>query len=160
MGKFSFLVVIMGLTFLSGCNKETGGGLTDIEQFNHDIVVIDNWITANNIADTLHHPTKIVYTINEKGAGTIKPRLSDNITVTYEGRILESGEVFDSRTELSINLNETILGWQIMVQEMRDGDKFTIYLQSYYGYEKKGVPDRIPPNTVLAFDIELVRING
>jgi FKBP-type peptidyl-prolyl cis-trans isomerase len=156
--RLSYLLVVAGVILLSGCKEEVK--LTELERFNLDSDVIDNWIGINGIADTLHHPTKIVYTINKKGSGTIKPRLSDKVVVTYEGRLLESGKIFDSNTELSIELGSTILGWQIMVQEMRDGDEFTIYLQSFYGYADKGSGDLIPPNTVIAFDIELVRIEG
>ncbi len=155
------LVLLMGATlliFAAGCKEEVL--LTELEQFNLELARIDSWIAENGITDTLHHPTKIVYTINKQGTGTIKPRLTDNIFVAYEGRFLESGEVFDSSTGFSVILNETILGWKIMVQEMRDGDKFTIYLPSFYGYGTEGFGERIPPNSTIVFDIELIRIEG
>jgi len=153
----SFLILVLSVIFF-GCKQTTVTPISDVEQLKIDLDKIDNYIAENGITDTLIHPTKIRYTIDKKGTG-LKPRLSDVIRVAYTGRFLETDEVFDSNTSLDIVLSQTILGWQIMVQEMQEGDKYTIYLPSYFGYGPKG-QGSIPPASVLIFDIELIRVGN
>ncbi len=151
-----FLILLSGLFF--GCKEPVVDKLSDVEQLELDLEKIDNYLAANGITDTLIHPTKIRYTINKKGNG-LSPQLSDPIRVNYVGKLLDTGEVFDSNTSLDIILSQTILGWQIMVQEMQEGDQFTIYLPSFFGYADEG-QGPVPPNAVLIFDIELIRVGN
>ena len=51
-----------------------------------------------------------------------------------------------------------IPGFDIMVQDMKVGEKRTVVLPPDYAYGKNGYPGVIPPNSYLAFDIELVSI--
>ena len=152
-------VLIAGLMmFTLGCSDPAEEDEFDVEaQFSTDLDLIDNWITENAITDTLHHWTKIRYTINQQGDG-IKAQPADAVKVKYEGRFLD-GEVFDSNEsyDFVLNTGSVILGWYYMVQEMREGDEFTIYLPSFYAYGPNG-SGSIPPNTVIVFDITLIRV--
>ena len=151
--------LVIGLMIFSiGCSTSTDEDVfSEIEQFNTDLELIDNWITLNGIADTLHHESEIRYTVNTAGTGDVYPERYDVIKISYEGRYLESGIVFDSGTNFETVLSRTIYGWQIMVQDMREGDEFTIYLPSLYAYGRYG-NGIIPPSSVLVFDIKLIRI--
>ena len=153
-------VLVAGLMMITfGCSDPAEEDPFDVDaQFSTDIDLIDDWITENAITDTLHHWTKIRYTINQKGDG-IRAQPSDPVKVSYEGRFLD-GEVFDSSESFQFVLNSgsVILGWFYMVQEMEEGDEFTIYLPSFYAYGPTGSYPTIPPNTVLVFDIKLIRV--
>lgn len=158
MKRFSFLIIITGLFI--GCSPTVDNSLSDEEQYKLDLELIDTWIAENGITDTLHHSTGIRYTINQQRAG-IKLQVADQITVSYEGRFLESGVVFDSSNSLGpqvFNASAFISGWYYMLLEMREGDNFTIYLPSFYAYGSRGSQPNIPPNSVLVFDIGLIRI--
>ena len=151
-------VVLVGLIVFSiGCKPEEVS-ISELEQFNIDLALIDNWITDNAITDTLHHSSEIRYTINQTGTG-LRPLLSDTVYVEYEGRFLDTGEVFDSSTGFSFRLDQTILGWQVMLSDMEEGDDYTIYLPSFFAYGTAG-SSIIPPNAVLVFDIHLIRVSN
>ncbi|MEN8250577.1 MAG: FKBP-type peptidyl-prolyl cis-trans isomerase [Bacteroidota bacterium] len=151
----AILVVGFGLLFFA-CDEEEA--LSVVEQYNLEQEKIDNYLTENGITDTLiHNPSNIRYTINAIGDG-ITPLLSDSIYVDYEGRFLDTEEIFDGNEELGMILGQTILGWQVMVSEMREGDDYTIYLPSYYAYGTHGSGSTIPANATLIFDIRLIRV--
>jgi FKBP-type peptidyl-prolyl cis-trans isomerase FkpA len=159
--KNIIFLFIGSMIFSSGCTdlNVLPVPLSEAEQLVIDLELIDNWIAENGIQDVQIHSSKIRYTINEIGAGTIAPKLSDIVKVNYEGRFLDTGTKFDGNPSLDFILSQTIPGWQIMVQEMKEGDSFTIYLPSAYGYGNRGSgPGGIPPNTVIVFDIKLLKI--
>ncbi len=158
MKRAGVFLILTSMVFF-GCKDPVTNRLSDVEQLELDLQKIDNYLMENGITDTLIHPTKIRYTINKTGNG-LSPRLSDPIRVSYTGRLLETGVVFDSNSSADLILSQTILGWQIMVQQMREGDQYTIYLPSFFGYADEGSPPTIPPNAVLIFDIELIRVGN
>lgn len=152
--------LFIGFIFFSlGCSSTVDeDAFSEVEQFKIDLALIDDWLSENNKAgDTLHHYSEIRYTINEVGTGTESPERHDVVKVTYEGRYLETGEVFDSNGSFETVLSQTIQGWQFMVPEMVVGDDYTIYIPSQYCYGRYGSPS-IAPNTVLVFDIKLLRV--
>ena len=87
------------------------------------------------------------------------PVASDTVTVKYTGMFTD-GQVFDSsgEREVSFGLQQVIPGWTEGLQLMSVGDKFKFYLHQDLAYGAGGVGS-IPPNSVLVFDVELLKIN-
>jgi FKBP-type peptidyl-prolyl cis-trans isomerase len=87
------------------------------------------------------------------------PLLSDNITVHYHGTHID-GTVFDSSVErnkpLTAPVNAMVPGWQEALQRMPLGAKWKIYVPPHLAYGEKGVSGRIPPHSVLVFELELL----
>jgi FKBP-type peptidyl-prolyl cis-trans isomerase len=157
MKKLSIFLIAIGLSFACSTDNTIDNTISAEEQLAIDIALIDNWLADTTIADIIEHPTGIRYTINEVGTGTTTPRLSDVVEANYEGRYLETGGVFDRGIGSAFILSQTIWGWQIMVPEMKEGGKITIYLPSLYAYGSRG-NSSIPPNALLVFDIELIQV--
>ena len=155
--RFGFLIIITGLFF--GCSPTVDNSLTDEEQYKLDLELIDAYILENEIQDVLIHSSDIRYTIKETGGG-ISPDASDIVKVDYIGKFLENDVVFDSNAGIEFVLSQTIAAWVIMVQEMQEGDSYTIYVPSIYAYGRNGSQPNIPPNSVLIFDIKLIRVGG
>lgn len=90
-----------------------------------------------------------------------KPVATDTVTVHYKGTFL-NGETFDSsydRGEPAVfPLNRVIKGWTEGVQLMSVGSKFKFTIPSDLAYGPNGNPPRIPGNSVLEFEIELLEI--
>jgi FKBP-type peptidyl-prolyl cis-trans isomerase len=159
MKKLNILLILVVLSF--GCNDNNIiEPISEAEQLEIDLDLIDNWLADSSITNVLHHPTEIRYTINKQGSG-VPARVADVLRVKYEGRFLDTGLVFDSNETFDFVLNSgsIILGWFFMLQEMREGDEFTIYIPSKYAYGTRG-SGTIPPNTVIVFDIELIRVGN
>ncbi len=90
-----------------------------------------------------------------------KPVATDTVKVHYKGTFL-NGEEFDSsykRNQPAVfGLNRVIRGWTEGVQLMSVGAKFKFTIPSDLAYGPNGNPPRIPGNSVLEFEIELLEI--
>ncbi len=102
----------------------------------------------------------IQYVVLQAGEGE-KPAASDTVKVHYKGTFI-NGETFDSsydRNEPAIfPLNRVIKGWTEGVQLMPVGSKYKFTIPADLAYGKNGQPPRIPGNSVLEFEIELLEI--
>tara|TARA_R110000744_G_scaffold226508_1_gene344837 strand:+ start:82 stop:840 length:759 start_codon:yes stop_codon:yes gene_type:complete len=90
-----------------------------------------------------------------------KPAATDTVKVHYVGTFL-NGETFDSSRERGepavFPLNRVISGWTEGVQLMSVGSTFKFTIPSDLAYGPNGNPPRIPGNSVLQFEIELLEI--
>ncbi len=101
------------------------------------------------------------YEVLQSGSGETHPTASSTVRVHYHGTLID-GTVFDSSVErgetISFPLNRVIPGWTEGVQLMKVGDKFRFYIPSNLGYGERSA-GKIPPGSVLIFDVELFEIN-
>ncbi len=125
----------------------------DNPRLKSDVSYIQSYLNENELT-AVRHPSGIFYNIIEQGTGPY-PSFGSNIMVTYEGRIIETQEVFDGNTGSIFQLSRLIVGWQIGLQELREGGSMNLYVPSTFGYGETGAGTTIPPNTNLEFDIEL-----
>lgn len=100
------------------------------------------------------------YKILKEGKGT-KPEETSEVTVHYEGRLLD-GKVFDSSYErnqpATFQLNQVIRGWTEGLKMMPQGSTWELYIPADMAYGPGGIPGRIGPNEVLAFKVELLEV--
>jgi len=88
----------------------------------------------------------------------------DRVTVHYVGT-LPDGSVFDSSRQrdkpLQFRLGEgrVIAGWDEGVVGMAVGSIRRLTVPPELGYGDEGVPGKIPPDTVLVFEVELLAVN-
>lgn len=80
------------------------------------------------------------------------------VVVHYKGSF-PNGEIFDQSQEApaEFNLNQVIPGWTEGMQLMSAGDKYQFFIHPELAYGAGGV-GRIPPNSVLIFEVELLEI--
>jgi FKBP-type peptidyl-prolyl cis-trans isomerase FkpA len=97
-----------------------------------------------------------------KDADGPKPSATDNVTVHYKGTLTD-GTVFDSSYDrgqpATFPLNRVIKGWTEGVQLMSPGSKYKFTSPPELGYGAAGAGGKIPPNSVLVFEVELIKIN-
>ena len=103
------------------------------------------------------------YQVLKQGTGTVSPKATDSVTVTYTGTLLD-GTVFDSTSQhggqpISFPLNQVIHGWTEGLQLMHVGDKFKFVIPPDLAYGANPPTPAIPPNSTLVFEVELVGIN-
>ena len=107
-------------------------------------------------------PDGLQYKIVTSGpAGGEKPRAQDEVKVNYEGSLL-SGEVFDSSDKhggpATFVLDEVIPGWTEVMQLMRPGDEWVVWIPPQLGYGDEAKGAAIPANSVLKFRVQLLGV--
>ena len=97
----------------------------------------------------------------QTGAGTVHPKVTDKVTVHYEGSLAD-GTIFDSSIKrgepISFGLERVIAGWKEGLPLMVVGDKTRFFIPPSLAYGEQWAGD-IPPNSALIFDVELLEIN-
>ena len=100
------------------------------------------------------------YEIVRKGSGK-SPSAEDKVEVHYRGTLID-GKEFDSsysrNQSISFPLNGVIKGWTEGLQLMKEGAKYKFYIPSELAYGSAGTPG-IPPDSVLIFEVELIKVN-
>ncbi|MDD4213758.1 MAG: FKBP-type peptidyl-prolyl cis-trans isomerase [Bacteroidales bacterium] len=111
--------------------------------------------------DIVELPSGLQYKIIKQGDGS-KPGPEDEVTVHYEGRLLD-GTIFDSSYErgepISFSLNGVIKGWTEGLQLMNTGSTYELFIPSELAYGERGV-GQIPGGAMLIFKVELISINN
>jgi len=101
------------------------------------------------------------YQVLKQGTGTASPKATDTVKVHYHGTLL-NGTVFDSSVErgepISFPLNAVIPGWTEGLQLMKVGDKFKFEIPPNLAYGPNSPSPKIPPNSTLVFEVELLGI--
>lgn len=91
------------------------------------------------------------------------PTVSDSVTVHYRGTLTD-GTVFDSSIDRGVpatfGVGQVIPGWTEALQLMKPGDKWLLHIPARLAYGARAVGDKIPANSDLIFQVELLQIVG
>lgn len=103
----------------------------------------------------------IYYKTTKEGSGS-KIGGKRAVAVEYKGYFV-SGQVFDQSKgrgslEFTTAGGQMIPGFDIMVQDMKLGEKRTIVLPPSQAYGESGIPGVIPGGAYIAFDVELTKV--
>jgi len=105
-------------------------------------------------------PTGLQYLILNKGDGK-KPGIKDKVKVNYTGMLLD-GKIFDSSMEKGLPsiflVTGVIKGWTEALLMMPEGSKWKLYVPAKLAYGEHTINGRIPPNSILIFEVELMAI--
>jgi len=130
------------------------------KQIGIDDKLIQDYIAANNIKAE-KTPSGIYYVIEKTGNGK-HATAADKVKVHYKGTMLD-GTKFDSSYDrgepAEFPLGQVIKGWTEGIPVFEEGGKGKLIIPSSLAYganAPQGSP--IKPNSVLIFDIELIKI--
>jgi FKBP-type peptidyl-prolyl cis-trans isomerase len=106
----------------------------------------------------IRRPSGIQYKIIRNGFGR-HPGPQDNVEVYYTGSLI-TGEVFDGTSvglpaSFNVTTSGLVQGWVEVLQLMREGDHWQVWIPSGLGYGTRG-RGTIPPNQTLMFDMRLL----
>ena len=164
--KKTLLLSAIIISSLISCGKDCDSEPdlnVDQAQLAADIAAIDAYLAQEGIVAEIH-PSGLRYVIKRSGDGD-HPALCDQVFVTYEGKLISNGQVFDGTQEItSFDLSGSLItGWQIGVPLINDrgngsSGRITLYIPSVYGYGKEGnsrSTPPIPPDANLEFEVLL-----
>ncbi len=105
-------------------------------------------------------PSGLQYKILVDGKGR-KPALKDTVTAHYRGTLLDGTE-FDSSYKqgepTTFAVSNMIKGWTEVLQLMRVGSKWQVYVPANLAYGDRAASQEIGPNSTLIFEIELIAV--
>jgi len=90
------------------------------------------------------------------------PPMNYKVTAHYTGTLASDGSKFDSSLDrgkpfnFTIGKGEVIKGWDEGFASMKVGEKALLVISPDYGYGASGSPPKIPPSSVLHFEVELL----
>lgn len=113
----------------------------------------------NRYPGNITTPSGLKYVITKEGVGTDSPKQGQKVTVHYTGTLMD-GRIFDSSIHrgapVDFKVGQVIDGWNEALVTMHRGEKRTLIIPPELGYGVYGVPNVIPPNSTLIFDVELL----
>lgn len=134
-----------------------------LAQTKSEIPQLEQYIKAQGWESEVQHTDEyLYYVIHEPGSGP-QPRLGQQVSVHYTGKLF-NGTVFDSSVDrgepitFPLGQRRVIKGWDIGIGLLHEGAKATFIIPSPLAYGERGSPPRIPTNSPLVFDVELVKV--
>ncbi len=106
-------------------------------------------------------PSGLQYKVLKSGTGK-SPTLKDTVVAHYRGTLIDGTE-FDSSLKrgepAEFPVSGVIAGWTEVLQLMKVGDKWQVFIPSNLGYGARPRPGgKIKPNDALVFEIELLDV--
>ncbi len=105
-------------------------------------------------------PSGLQYKIITEGQGE-PPAAHDQVTVNYRGTLIDGTE-FDNSYKRgkswTCNVSGVIKGWTEVLQLMKPGAKWELYIPSALAYGERGNGTLIGPNAALIFEVELASV--
>jgi FKBP-type peptidyl-prolyl cis-trans isomerase len=149
--KLSILGVLMLSLVLVGC--QYGSDESTEKSTNELTSTIKAMITTDS---------GLQYFIGKEGSGTAA-KSGDQVSVHYVGTLLDGSKFDSSRDrnapfEFSLGGGQVIKGWDEGVQGMKVGETRTLTVPADLAYGGFSPSDKIPANSVLEFEIELLEI--
>ncbi len=152
-------VILVTIGVLSSCQKDllSATDAAQAEQLAIDDSIILSYLQAHSLTAQKDN-SGLYYIITEEGNGKY-PGSNSLVKVNYKG-YLTDGTVFEDTKGSPANfyINQLIEGWKIGIPLVSEGGKITLFIPSYLGYGNYKVGN-IPANSVLIFEIELVKVD-
>jgi FKBP-type peptidyl-prolyl cis-trans isomerase FklB len=105
-------------------------------------------------------PSGLLYKEIRAGEGK-SPGANSLATVNYRGSLIDGGE-FDSTDAggepAKLRVNRLIKGWREGIQLMKEGAKWELYIPPNLAFGKSPRDKRIPPNSAVVYEVELLSV--
>ncbi|MBO1735124.1 MAG: FKBP-type peptidyl-prolyl cis-trans isomerase [Barnesiella sp.] len=98
----------------------------------------------------------LLYKVIKPGNGT-KLEPTDRVKLNYKGSLIDGTE-FDSNKDVTFGLNQGIKGWNEGLLLMSPGAKYELYIPADLAYGIRGAGDKIPANSTLVFEVEILEL--
>lgn len=127
-----------------------------LAQYQFDRAIIEKAM-ASGQTDVNADTAGVYYRVLDAGTGKTVT-VNDTVTVKYQLRIFGTTGIIDQATEkpATFPLNRLIKAWQLAVPLVKTGGRLKIVIPSGLAYSIRTRAPKIPPNSILEFDIEVL----
>lgn len=131
------------------------------EQSQANIVAGDTFLAENKLKEgVVTLESGLQYTVMTEGTGR-KPSADDVVQVHYRGTLID-GTPFDSSYDrgepTEFPVSRVIAGWTEALQLMAEGSKWQLVIPANLAYGEQAMGGVIAPNSVLVFEVELLKV--
>jgi FKBP-type peptidyl-prolyl cis-trans isomerase FkpA len=137
------------------------------KQIKVDDQKIQQYIKGQNLANMQKTESGVYYTVTSPGKGA-QASAGDQVTVHYKLSNLEGKELESSRNNpmsggepftFTLGQGQVIRGWDEAFQKLKEGSKATLIVPSPLAYGDQDRGPEMPANSILRFDVELVKVS-
>jgi FKBP-type peptidyl-prolyl cis-trans isomerase FklB len=100
------------------------------------------------------------YKVIHAGEGK-SPQATNSVTVNYRATLVDGTELdssYERGKPSTYQMKKVIRGWREALLMMKEGDKWELYIPPQLAYDKRGLRNRIPPNSALIYEVELIAV--
>jgi FKBP-type peptidyl-prolyl cis-trans isomerase FkpA len=156
MKNLVLVASVLFLALLSGCSKkdacDPSAGISVAPA--SEVEILHQYILNNKI-EADKDERGFFYKIQTTGTGN-HPDPCSKVKVNYKGQ-LTNGTVFDEANDIDLKLSGVIDGWKAGLPLIGEGGKIILYIPPSLNYGSN-TPKSIPPNSILIFSIDLVKV--
>jgi len=90
------------------------------------------------------------------------PTATSKVTVNYRGTLIDGSEFASSYAQgrpSEFLVKKVIPGWREALPLMKEGAKWELYIPPELAYGKRSPQNRIPPNSALIYEVELLSVD-
>ena len=98
----------------------------------------------------------LLYKVVKEGKGD-KVQSNQRAKVSYKGTLID-GTQFDANASATFSPTQVVKGFGEGLQLMQKGGKYILYIPAELGYGVRGGGDKIPTNSTLIFEVEVLDI--
>ncbi|HSZ24723.1 MAG TPA: FKBP-type peptidyl-prolyl cis-trans isomerase [Cytophagaceae bacterium] len=129
-------------------------------QLEKDTLAIIEYCKKKNIK-VKRTPDGVYYAITKKSGDAITLMPGDTAKTFYTGKLLD-GTKFDSNVgkepfQVVVGYDQVIRGWHSGLMALKKGEQATLFIPSILGYGERGAGASIPPNSILMFEMEVLK---
>ncbi len=130
--------------------------IDSVEQREKDMQMIGEAIASGN-SDAMENAESVFYKMMKEGTGR-QVSMDDTVTVFYKLTLLKDGSLASEANDkpATFPLKRLIKGWQIGLPLCKVGGKIKLVIPSDLGYSIRTRAAKIPPNSILVFEIEVL----
>jgi FKBP-type peptidyl-prolyl cis-trans isomerase len=123
-----------------------------------DSLIIRKAIQENQ-TDAVIYKNGLYYHLMKSSESQSLVKMTDTVSIYYKGYIFGTDIVFDQTTNdtRTFPLGRLIKGWQVGLEGTRVGEKVKLLIPSGIAYSIRTRSPKIPPNSILVFEIETVK---
>jgi FKBP-type peptidyl-prolyl cis-trans isomerase FklB len=100
------------------------------------------------------------YRVIKDGKGK-SPQSTDSVSVNYRATLFDGTELdnsYERGKPSTYQMQKVIRGWREALLLMKEGAHWELYIPPELGYGKRGMRNRIPPNSALIYEVELIAV--
>uniref|UniRef100_UPI00398ED0DB peptidyl-prolyl cis-trans isomerase FKBP5-like n=1 Tax=Pristiophorus japonicus TaxID=55135 RepID=UPI00398ED0DB len=107
----------------------------------------------------------VLKVVKKAGIDGVTPMIGDKVFVHYTGTLL-NGRKFDSSRDrneqfiFDLGKGQVLKAWDMGVASMKKGEICQLICKPNYAYGAAGSPPKVPPNSTLLFEVELIDFKG